>query len=137
MDDGVGPSVCDRQCQCARARAQIENHRRVVVDVFEERQSPGQQQFGFRSGHEHARSYFDVDVAQRRGSRDVLQRNAFRALLDGSEVRLDELGFHERHQTETAAIDSDEVCGEQLRIDSWARHTGSIEHRCCFEDGQT
>ena len=66
-----------------------------------------------------------------------LKANAFRALLDGAEVRLDNLGFDERNQTETAAIHADEVCGEQLRIDPWARHTGSIEHRCCFEDGQT
>ncbi len=137
VNDGVRTGLGDGQREYTRSRAQVQHYRRLASATFEERECPTHEQFGFRPRNEDTRPDSDVDVAHRRDSDDVLQRNPLHPLRNQLVERRDDLGIDQRNQPETRAFDPEQVGCQQLGVGAWAGHTCGVELFCSFDQRQT
>ncbi len=107
----------NRQGQRAGSGAQVEDDRVAAAVAFEEGQRPPEQQFRLGPRDEHPRPHCQVDLPHRRGTGDVLQRNPLRALFDHRAVGVDGRRIDERDQSESPALDAEQVRCEKFGVD--------------------
>jgi hypothetical protein len=112
-----GVLVRDRQRDGARAAAQVDDDR--LGQTGQPRERPLDELLGLRSGHEDAGADRELEVTERRATREVLQRHPVGALSGEGLEAGDRVVRHLAEGEQAGAGDAEDVGEQQLGVHPW------------------